>query len=159
MIQFSDPGGEMTLMTEIPHAAPHLPTPNERSGADILVFDGKCHFCRGQVERFARWDWWARLAFMSLHDAEVYERFPELDQDELMQHMVLVDRRGRHHIGAGAMRYLSRHLPPLWLLAPLLHLPGSLPLWQWLYRQVARRRYLFGGRQECTDESCPVHFK
>jgi predicted DCC family thiol-disulfide oxidoreductase YuxK len=149
----------MTHMTDCSQTAVGLPTPLERPGADILVFDGNCHFCREQVERFARWDRQGRLAFMSLHDPEVYARFPQLDRDELMEHMVLMDRSGQRHVGAGAMRYLSRHLPRLWPLAPLLHLPGSLPLWQWIYRQVARRRYRFGRLEACSDNHCSVHFK
>ncbi len=146
-------------MANVPTAAQRLPAPEERPGAEIVIFDGHCRFCRGHVERFARWDRQGRLAFLSLHDPRVGEWFPDLDRDELMRHMVLVDRRGRQHVGAAAIRHLSRHLRPLWPLAPLLHLPGTLPLWQWIYGQVARRRCLFGHLDECTDGSCHVHPK
>jgi len=37
-------------------------------------------------------------------------------------------------------------------LAALLHIPGSLPLWRWLYGFVAKRRLLIAGR--CDDGSC-----
>jgi hypothetical protein len=46
-------------------------------------------------------------------------------------------------------------LPRLWCLAPLLHIPGSLPLWQFLYRQVAKRRYKIAGT--CEDGTCRLH--
>jgi predicted DCC family thiol-disulfide oxidoreductase YuxK len=70
----------------------------------------------------------------------------------------VVDRQGRRHHGAGAIRYLTRRLRRLWWLAPLLHIPFSLPLWQWLYGWVARHRYWFGGRNEpCEDGTCAVH--
>jgi hypothetical protein len=42
-------------------------------------------------------------------------------------------------------------------LSPLLHLPGATPLWQWLYRQIALRRYLFG-RIECEEGSCQLRY-
>jgi len=55
------------------------------------------------------------------------------------------------------MRYLTRRLRRLWWLAPLLHLPGTLPLWRFLYRQVAHRRYWFGKVEDCDDGTCRVH--
>lgn len=136
-----------------------LPTPGERPQADILIFDGHCRMCRAQVERLHRWDSRDSLAFLSLHDPQVAERFPDLSYDELMQQMVLVDQQGKRHRGAEAVRYLSRHIPRLWPLVPVLHLPGSLPLWRWCYRQVAHWRYRLGGRVECEDGACAVHFK
>ena len=63
--------------------------------------------------------------------------------------------------GAAALRYLSRKLPKLWVLAPFLHIPGSLPIWQWGYRQVAKRRYKIAGKQsgQCDDGgTCELHF-
>lgn len=135
-----------------------LTDPDERPDGVLVIFDGQCAFCRGQVERLARWDRRGELAFISLHDPRVAERFPDLTHEQLMQDMYLIDRRGQRHRGAAALRQLSRRLPRLWILAPWLHLPGSLPLWQWGYRQIAKRRYWAGKYQECTDGSCAVHF-
>lgn len=136
-----------------------LPTPRDNPQADIVIFDGNCRFCRAQVERLARWDGTGqRLAFLSLHDPEVARRFPDLTYDQLMEEMYVVDRRGRRHAGAAAIRYLSRKLPRLYVLAPLLHLPFSLPLWRWAYRQIAKRRYWLGGAaMACDDEACRFH--
>lgn len=146
-------------MADAANTEPQLPPPEQRPGAEIVIFDGHCRFCRAHVERFARWDRNGRLAFLSLHDPRVSEWFPDLDRDELMRHMVVIDRGGRRHFGAAAIRHLSPHLRPLWPLAPLLHVPGTLPLWQWIYSQIARRRYLFGHLGECTDGSCQVRPK
>ena len=137
---------------------PTAPAPADRPEGDVVIYDGHCRICTGQIRRLARWDWRRRLAFLSLHDAEVARRYPDLSHDDLMRQMYVVDRRGRRHGGAAAVRYLSRVLPPLWPLAPLLHLPGSLPLWNWCYRQVAERRYRFGRTGDCADGSCRVHF-
>ena len=138
---------------------PWLADPQDRPQADVVIYDGQCRFCRRQVERLAKWDRQGRLAFISLHDPRVAERYPDLSHEQLMQDMYLVDSAGNRYRGAGALRYLSRHLWPLCLLAPLLHIPGSLPIWQWGYRQVARRRYLAGKIDDCPDGSCAVHFK
>ena len=144
-----------------------LPSPQDRPDSDVVIFDGQCVFCRGQVERLARWDGGERLAFLSLHDPVVAERYPDLTYEQLMEQMYVVDRQGGRHGGAAAFRYLSRRLPRLWLLAPLMHLPFSLPLWQWGYRQVAKRRYRLAGQNangdasqhSCEEDVCKVHFK
>lgn len=140
-----------------PNGETRLPSPDERPDADVVIYDGNCRFCTGQVERLARWDGGGRLAFLSLHDPWTASRYPDLSHDELMENMYLVDRRGRRHRGAAAFRYLSRRLPRLWWLAPLMHIPFSLPLWQFIYRQVAKRRYRWGKVEACEDDACAVH--
>lgn len=142
---------------DAPPTEPCLPRPSERPLADVIIFDGRCRLCQAQVRRLARWDLFKRLAFLSLHDAEVACRWPDLSHDELMQNMYLIDVRGRRYKGAAALRVLTRRLLPLWPLAPLLHLPGTLRLWQWLYQQVAGRRYRFAGSLECDQDACRLH--
>ena len=58
-----------------------LPLSGEQ--ADVVIYDGHCSFCRGQVERVNRWDTPGRLAYLSLHDPEVARRYPDLDHDAL----------------------------------------------------------------------------
>jgi predicted DCC family thiol-disulfide oxidoreductase YuxK len=144
-------------------AAQELPSPAERPDADVVIYDGDCRFCTGQVRRLHRWDKGHRLAFISLHDPLVSERWPDLTHDMLMAEMFVVDRSGQRHGGATAARYLSRRLPQLWWLAPLLHIPFSMPLWRWMYRQVAKRRYWLAGKarpdEACDGDACKVHLK
>ncbi|MCU0959573.1 MAG: DUF393 domain-containing protein [Pirellulaceae bacterium] len=136
-----------------------LHDPDVRPGADVVVYDGQCRFCTAQVQRLARWDRAGRLAFLSLHDPRVAQRYPDLSPTQLMEQLYLVRASGQRLGGAAAFRYLSRRLPRLWPLAPALHLPGSLPLWQWCYRQVARRRYRLAGAPPCDSDTCHVHFR
>jgi predicted DCC family thiol-disulfide oxidoreductase YuxK len=133
-----------------------LPRPEERPRAAVVIFDGHCVICTGQIERLAAWDKAGRLAFLSLHDPIVAERYPDLNHDDLMKNMYVVDQQGRRYRGASAIRYLSRTLPRLWWLAPVLHIPGTLPLWQWLYQQVAKRRYRFGRIESCENGTCQI---
>jgi len=140
----------------------HLPTPAENPSADIVIFDGHCKFCTGQVQNLARWDKTGkRLAFLSLHDSEVARRFPDLTYDQLMEEMYVVDQQGNRYGGAAAFRYLTTRLPRLYALAPLMHIPFTMPLWRWGYKQVAKRRYAIQGRtgDACEDGACKVHFK
>jgi len=134
-----------------------LPTPADRPSALVVIYDGDCRFCTGQVERLGRWDSGGRLAFLSLHDPEVASRYPDLSHEQLMEQMFVVDQAGRRYGGAAAFRFLTRRLPRLWPLAPVMHLPFSMPLWQWAYRQVARRRYRIAGRNSCENDACSVH--
>jgi predicted DCC family thiol-disulfide oxidoreductase YuxK len=119
---------------------------------DTVLYDGRCRFCRGQMAILRRLDLTGRLALLSLHDPSVARDFPEIPPEELMREMFLVDRQGRAHGGVQAWRVLSRRLPILWPAAILLHLPGSLPAWNWLYRLIARNRYRFAGT--CDDGTC-----
>lgn len=144
----------MTTTTAVQTA---LPSPEERSQADVVIYDGHCRICTGQIRRLARWDRGGRLSYLSLHDPRVSDRYPDLTHEALMKEMYVIDRAGRRHAGALAIRYLSRRLPTLWWLAPLLHLPGTRPLWSWLYRQIANRRYRFGRVADCDGGTCHLH--
>ena len=137
-------------------AARGLPRPEDRPDAEVVIYDGQCQMCSGQIRRIARWDTRGRLAFLSLWDPEVARRYPDLTHDQLMNEMWLIDRAGRRHGGAAALRVLTRRIPRLWWLTPVLHLPGSLPLWQWFYRQVAKRRYRFN-QHSCDGGTCHLH--
>jgi predicted DCC family thiol-disulfide oxidoreductase YuxK len=68
-----------------------LPGVNDRPKADVLIYDGQCVFCRGQVERLAAWDGRESLAFLSLHDPLVAERYPDLTHEQLMEQMYVID--------------------------------------------------------------------
>ncbi len=140
-----------------PPMAP-LPDPDQTAATDVVIYDGHCRFCSGQVRNLYRLDWpsGGRLSFLSLHDPRVTERYPDLTTEQLMQQMYVVDRKGRRHGGSEAVRYLSRRLPLLWPFVPLLHLPGTAGLWRWGYHQVAKRRYQLAGKT-CDGDACSVH--
>jgi len=139
-----------------------LPDPDSLPDSDVVIYDGECNFCIGQVNNLRRLDCCGgRLSYLSLHDERVGERYPDLTKDQLMEQMYVVDGEGNRHGGADAVRYLSRRLPPLWPAMPILHLPGTANLWRWLYHQVAKRRYKLAGKQSggpsCEGDSCAVH--
>lgn len=134
-----------------------LPHPDTHPDSDIIIYDGNCQFCCKQVGRLARWDRRGKLAFLSLHEPLVAQRYPDLSREQLLETMYLIDQRQRRYAGAAAFRYLSRKIPRLWILLPVLYIPFSLPLWQWLYRQVAQRRYRWNKEQECQDDECSIH--
>lgn len=142
------------MSTQLAESPSTLPRPEERPDADVVIYDGECRICSEQIARLSRFDGRGRLSYLSLHDPVVTERYPDLTHEALMADMYVVDRAGGRHRGAAAFRYLSTRLPALWWLAPVLHFPGTLPLWQRIYRMFAKRRYRFGRVESCENGSC-----
>jgi len=137
-----------------------LPSPQDLPDAEVVIYDGHCSFCKKQVANLYRWDGRGRLAFVSLHDAFVKQNYRDLSHDKMMEQMYLITNDNRRLAGANAFRYITTRLPRLWILAPLLHIPFSLPLWQFLYMQVAKQRYRIAGKtaEVCEGDTCHVHF-
>jgi len=132
--------------------------PDDSPGSAVVIWDGKCNFCRAQVERLRRFDSRRRLTYLSLHDPRVAERYPDLTFEQLMQQMWVVTPDQQKFGGADAVRFLSRYLPRLWWLAPAMHLPFVMPLWRWLYKVVASRRYRLAG-ENCDGGTCQLHLR
>ena len=130
---------------------------NELNQKDVVLFDGRCNFCRSQINILRRLDSRKRLEFVSLHDAEVATKYPNLTFAQLMEQMWIVTPTGSQYGGAYAVRYLSRKLPILWPSAPLMHFPFSMPLWCFLYRLIAKYRYRIAGRDCDEGGTCSLH--
>ncbi len=141
-----------------PAAQAGLPDPEHRLGSYVVIWDGQCNFCRAQVERLARFDWFSQLSYLSLHDERVAALCPTLGEDALMEQMWVRTPIGELHGGADAVRFLTRALPGLWWLMPLMHVPFAMPVWRWMYRKVAQRRYKIAGR-DCSSDACEIHLK
>ena len=136
-----------------------LPSIEELPAADVVIYDGKCNFCRAGVRRL-NWFTSGKVAYISLHDPRVADLYPQLTYDQMMQQLYVVTNDDQTLGGAKAIRYLSRQCPKLWVIAPLLHIPFSIPIWQYLYDMIARSRYLIAGRtDDCEGGTCELHFK
>ena len=123
-----------------------------------MLYDGRCRFCRTQVERLLWWDCQGHLAYLSMHDTEAAERFPDVSSERLLDEMCIVDQKGRKHWGAQAVRHLTLRLRRLWWLAPLMWLPGMMLIARPIYRLIARYRYrLMGKIEECEEGTCELH--
>jgi predicted DCC family thiol-disulfide oxidoreductase YuxK len=145
----------MTLSHDPKMASTELPDPELKPTADVVIWDGQCNFCRGQVERLRRWDS-NKLSYLSLHDARARKLCPDLTEEQLMEQIWVVQSDGATKFGgADAARYLSKRLPKLWWLFPILHIPLAMPLWRWIYQQIAKRRYKISGRN-CDSGTCRI---
>lgn len=133
-----------------------LPGLRERPHAEVVVYDGHCRFCIAQMSILTKIDLTRKLAFLSLHDPLCDLILPDVPFEQRMKAIIVIDQKCKRHAGAAAIRHLSAVLPLLWPAAPLLHLPGSEPLWRWLYDRIAQSRYRFG-RVQCQDGTCHLH--
>ncbi|MGL4513303.1 MAG: thiol-disulfide oxidoreductase DCC family protein [Lacipirellulaceae bacterium] len=136
-----------------------LPSPEALTGADVVLYDGGCVFCRAGMERLARWDrGGGGLGFLSIHDPAVAAEYPDCPRERLLEEMCVIDPAGTRHWGADAMRRIAVRLPSLWWLRWLFAIPGAMLVARPVYRLVARNRYLIAGkREECADGACSLH--
>lgn len=144
----------------MPDTKPRRPLadPDGNPAAAVVIWDGKCNFCRSQVERIQAFDRGSRLTYISLHDPRVAERYPELSYQQLMDQMWVITPNHQRYGGADAVRFLSRYLPQLWWVAPVMHFPFAMPLWRYMYRVLANRRYRLAG-ENCEGGTCSLHGK
>jgi len=121
----------------------------------IVLYDGDCPLCRRSVAILRRLDWLHRLTYQDARDKEHLpaSEMP-LDPERLLQEMhVLTPKRRRAYAGFAAFRWLAARLPLLWLIVPLLYLPGVPWLGRRLYRWVARNRFKLA---PCGEGQCAV---
>jgi predicted DCC family thiol-disulfide oxidoreductase YuxK len=118
------------------------PRPPVSGRRPVVLYDGHCAFCRKSIGLLRRLDWLGRLTYADSRDPAQRPAGVSLDPGRLLEEMHVVTAPGGRVLhGFAALRWLAWRLPPLWPLAPLLYLPGVLPLGQRLYLWVARNRF------------------
>lgn len=113
-----------------------------------VLYDGRCGFCCGWMVPVLLCDWLHRVQAVDLHNAPArQEVLPDVPLTRLEQTMHVRLPNGEIATGFDGIRRLLRHLPPAWLLLPLLWLPGVAAVGRRLYARVAARR-------SCTHATC-----
>jgi predicted DCC family thiol-disulfide oxidoreductase YuxK len=123
--------------------------------AALVLYDGSCPFCQRSVAILKKLDWLNKLDYQDARQTDQLPRTdPPLDADELMKEMHLVPRAGRPlYRGFKSFRWMAWRLPPLWLLAPFLYLPGVPWIGNKVYLWIARNRYKL---VPCKDGACEL---
>jgi predicted DCC family thiol-disulfide oxidoreductase YuxK len=121
-----------------------------------VLYDGQCAFCRKSVALLQRLDWLGQLRYQDARDvAQLPASATPLDPQRLLDEMHVVPPDGRRlYHGFAALRWLAWRLPLLWPFAPLMYLPGVLPLGQGLYLWIARNRFRL---VPCHGGVCSIH--
>ncbi len=107
----------------------------------LVLYDGRCGFCRKSVLMLSMLDMLHRLEFVNIYDQANREKIaPRISLKMLEQAMHVKMQTGEFFKGFSAFRALSWHLPPLWLIAPLLYVPGVRAIGDLVYAWVAEHR-------------------
>ena len=126
------------------------------------IYDGYCVICNSTKNTVNTLDWMNRVEFLDLHDsAQVEERYPHLNFEDLMGQIHVVADGGEIYPGYYGTRRMLKELPlgfPIWLI---LHIPGMDWVGNKVYRFIARNRYKvneFFGRElpDCVDGVCKI---
>ena len=114
-----------------------------------VFYDEHCGLCTRTMRLLKRLDWFGILRPVDFHNPEERRReapsipFEQLDR---VIHMRMPD--GSFQTGFSAFRRLCWHLPPLWIAAPFLYLPGAKLIGDSVYARIAENR------KKCTHASC-----
>ncbi len=107
----------------------------------VILFDGRCGLCQRSMRILAALDWFRQLSFQNLHDPAVRSlHAPAISFEDLNAEMHIRLPDSSYRKGFFAFRRLCFALPLLWVLAPLLYIPGVSWIGQKVYGFVARHR-------------------
>jgi predicted DCC family thiol-disulfide oxidoreductase YuxK/uncharacterized membrane protein YphA (DoxX/SURF4 family) len=106
-----------------------------------VTYDGMCPLCLRTVTILGYLDLRERLALANLEDPDAHLIVPRtITPAALHTQIHLVDPAGRAYSGFLAFRALTRLLPPLWPIFPLVYLPGVTWLGSRAYSRIAVSR-------------------
>jgi predicted DCC family thiol-disulfide oxidoreductase YuxK len=133
---------------------------NRRRRVPIRVFyDGHCGLCLRSIFWLQLLDWLGRLAYVDFRDTAAHQAFaPDLSLEALDKALHVrfpgpsapLGASGKTLSGFDAFRAISWHLPPLWIAAPFLYIPGVPPIGRIVYGAIAARR------EKCSHEACAI---
>lgn len=123
----------------------------------IVVFDGHCRFCTAGSKRLRSFGRPELVRLVSSKDGAELARHPQVRPEALAKALQLVSPDGELAQGAEAVARALNTRPAWRLVTWLYWAPGVRQLADWLYAQVARRRYRIAGTTSpCEDGACAV---
>lgn len=112
-----------------------------RKRSTVVLYDGRCGFCKKTIFFLSMLDWLHRLEFKNFHDVHMREKYAStIGLPALSKAMHAVDAHGNVTKGFFAFRVLSWEIPVLWLTVPILYVPGVSVIGQWMYGWIAAHR-------------------
>jgi predicted DCC family thiol-disulfide oxidoreductase YuxK len=111
----------------------------------VLLYDGRCGFCRIWVRRLRRWDRAGRIDYVPYQLRSAVGDLPWVPDEALGRAMHFVVPGGRIDAGARALPAILGYLPGGALIRLLFKAPGMSGLADRVYRWVATHRHQLGG--------------
>ena len=113
----------------------------------VVLFDGVCSLCSASVQWIIKRDGEGQFRFAAVGSAAAGKLLAASGFTGAVPDSVVLVHGGKVYVESDAVIGIARQLGWPWkLAAAFLVLPKSLR--DWLYRQVARRRYRWFGRRE-----------
>lgn len=128
-------------------------TKNEKRGNGetgiAVLYDGICRLCRRSMFGLLMMDHLHRLQPVDFRDAALRKKVdPKLTLEDLDRAMHIKLPDGSTKQGFYAFRTMCRHLPALWIVAPLFYIPGVPFIGERVYTKIAE------GRERCAEGVC-----
>ncbi|MBI1812386.1 DUF393 domain-containing protein [Candidatus Peregrinibacteria bacterium] len=143
--------GTLGLLTQTDIDALRARCSRYQRGPITVFFDGACGLCRRSIFSIALLDSLHRVQTVDFRNETLRKEFaPDLSPASLDRSLHLRTPDGRIFTGFDAFRFLSRHLPALWIVAPFLSIPGIPTIGRMVYAGIAERR------KRCTHEECKI---
>ncbi len=130
---------------------------NRLSNQAQLIYDGQCGFCRWCIQKLLIMDLFGYLRKVDYQRSpNIEELHPSLNQYLCHSQLHLIEPSGKLYGGFFIFRRLCLKLPMLYPFIPIFYFPGSGFMGPWVYRWVAKNRYLFHFSRVCKDNACFV---
>jgi predicted DCC family thiol-disulfide oxidoreductase YuxK len=114
-----------------------------KRGTITVLFDGNCPFCQRTVRTVGAMDLFKRLNIVDFRAADLaalaLKHGVELNPSRLEREMIVI-KGGQSFGGAQGARVIAGALPALWIVWPLLAIPGLSHIASAVYRVIARNR-------------------
>jgi len=120
-----------------------------------LIYDGKCPFCICSVQRLKCMDLSGTLQLIDLHSLKnIKTLHPDLTRALAMSQIHLIEPDGALYGGFRVFQRLCFKMPMLYLLIPVFYFPGMRVIGSFVYRIIAKKRYLLHRDILCKNNSC-----
>ncbi len=139
------------------------PLRTKASGKTVVLYDGNCTFCRGQMKNLVRLARPGAIEPVDFQPPGALDPYPSVTHAACMQAMQLITPDGRVYSAfEAAVRAVATR--PIGVVAYAYYLPGLRILFDATYAILAAQRYRIAGRQiaagACAEgNACAVHFK
>lgn len=128
---------------------------NRQKGQAEIIYDGQCQFCLASIEKLSIMDLFGYLKKVNYHDiSDVKILHPNLTEELCRSQLHLIASTGELYGGFFIFRRLCLKIPMLYVLIPVFYFPGSGIIGPWMYRWIAKNRYLFHVNQRCQNNTC-----
>ena len=129
----------------------------------VVIYDGLCGICQQSVRIIKRLDWNHAVEYLDAQGwDEVHNRYPQLTQDAILGQIHVVATDGRIFVGYEGVRWITRSLPLVFWLYPILFLPGITWLGPRVYQWIAAHRLAISRTLgievvACEGGTCKLH--